>query len=400
MGLTQWLARQAVRRCSVLLVEMPGGWRARVYAERFVLGRGWQLADSPAGADMLVVCGQLPPDLEDSVEAVWEQLPGPRVRISLAPGETEQGVEAAVEAALPHLRDTAAQREDAAGRSLPGGMDPGDMDPGDMDHGDMDHGDMDHGDMDHGDMDHGDMDHGDMDHGDMDHGDMDMAPDGIALAEGADDRDGLEMDELHLRLGPVLRHWPAGLEMTWTLHGDLVTEAEGRWIGSATGESATQGLPSTALLADAVRDVLQLAGWTEGAERAMRVRDLAVGSLAGRGDADLAREAAALVRRVRRSRTLRWSLRGLGRVERGWLDDHQLPSWWAGDANDRLLALLDAVHVSTDAGPGPDVLLERPDAAHLTRLCTGVEVAAARLVVASLAPHLGSLEAMRAGAHA
>ncbi|MER7071927.1 hypothetical protein ABT295_09425, partial [Terrabacter sp. NPDC000476] len=121
MGLTDWLARQAVRRCSVLLVEMPGGWRSRVYAERCVGGRGWHLADSPAGADMLVICGQLPPELEDSVEAVWEQLPGPRVRISLAPDETQQGVVAAVEAALPRLRDMAGQREDAAGRMLPEG---------------------------------------------------------------------------------------------------------------------------------------------------------------------------------------------------------------------------------------------------------------------------------------
>ncbi|WP_343989762.1 hypothetical protein, partial [Terrabacter terrae] len=86
--------------------------------------------------------------------------------------------------------------------------------------------------------------------------------------------------------------------------------------------------------------------------------------------------------------------------ERGWLDERRLPSWWAGDANDRLLALLDAVHASADAAPGPEVLLARPDAAHLARLCTGVEVAGARLVVASLAPHLGALEAMGVGAHA
>ena len=68
------------------------------------------------------------------------------------------------------------------------------------------------------------MDHGDMDHGDMDHGSM--SPDGIPLAEGAEDRDGLEMDAIHLPLGPVLRHWPAGVVLRLTLHGDVVADAE------------------------------------------------------------------------------------------------------------------------------------------------------------------------------
>lgn len=68
-------------------------------------------------------------------------------------------------------------------------------------------------------------DTGDMDHGDMDHGDMEMAPSGIPLAEGAQDRDGLEMDVLHLGLGPVLAHWPAGVRLRCVLSGDVVTEA-------------------------------------------------------------------------------------------------------------------------------------------------------------------------------
>jgi hypothetical protein len=158
------------------------------------------------------------------------------------------------------------------------------------------------------------------------------------------------------------------------------------------------------LLADAVRDLLQLAGWTEEAHRAMRVRDLALGIFRQGSDGGLADEADALVGRIRRSRTLRWSLRGLGRAAPGWLDEHHLPPWWAGDAYDRLLALLAALQESAAttaiAGPRPDVPLRRPDADHVIRLCTGVEVAAARLIIASLALPLGSLDDMRVGAHA
>jgi hypothetical protein len=148
-----------------------------------------------------------------------------------------------------------------------GDMDHGEMDHGEMDHGEMDHGDMDHGDMDHGDMDHGDMDHGDMDHGDMDHGDMEMAPGGIALAEGADDRDGLEMDVLTHPLGPLLDRWPGGLELRLTLHGDVVGDASARRWGSRE-----QDRPFQVAAWDAVATTLSLAGDERGAHAARGIR--------------------------------------------------------------------------------------------------------------------------------
>src|SRR5699024_755889 len=58
------------------------------------------------------------------------------------------------------------------------------------------------------------------------HGGMDMAPGGIPLAQGGDDRHGLEMDVLHLALGPVLPFWPAGLVLRCSLQGDVVVGAE------------------------------------------------------------------------------------------------------------------------------------------------------------------------------
>ncbi len=62
---------------------------------------------------------------------------------------------------------------------------------------------------------------------------MEMAPAGISLAGGAEDRDGLEMDVLHLPLGPVLPHWPAGLVVRCVLHGDVVAEVEVDHVGRA-----------------------------------------------------------------------------------------------------------------------------------------------------------------------
>lgn len=82
MGVT--LARLAASCAHVLLVEVPGQWRLRARTERAVLARGWVLAASPADADVLVVCGTASPRLAEAVEAVWNQLPGPRIRIGLA----------------------------------------------------------------------------------------------------------------------------------------------------------------------------------------------------------------------------------------------------------------------------------------------------------------------------
>ncbi|WP_341241388.1 hypothetical protein, partial [uncultured Nocardioides sp.] len=112
-----------------------------------------------------------------------------------------------------------------------------------------------------------DMDHGDMDHGDMDHGDMEMAPGGIPLAEGDDDRDGLEMDVLVHPLGPLLDHWPGGLELHTRLHGDVVAHVEVQRPASPTH------VPAAVAAWDAVARVLSLVGDDVWAARARMVRD-------------------------------------------------------------------------------------------------------------------------------
>src|SRR5665811_64884 len=106
VGVSEILARYAVQRAHVLVVEVPGCWSLRVALERQVLSRGWQLAESPADADVLVVCGQPGPELGELVDRVWDQLPGPRVRLGLPRIEALDGALDAIQAVWSTPRTT------------------------------------------------------------------------------------------------------------------------------------------------------------------------------------------------------------------------------------------------------------------------------------------------------
>ncbi|ORV42535.1 hypothetical protein AWC01_08245 [Mycobacterium doricum] len=272
-------------------------------------------------------------------------------------------------------------------------MDHGDMDHGDMDHGDMDHGGMDHGGMDHGGMDHGghgEMDHGGMDHGGMDHGDMDMdmAPEGIALAQGTEDRDGLEMDALHLRLGPVLPYWPAGLVLRCSINGDVITEARAWIVGAArhagdrSESSPLDGALGAARECDHIHDVLALVGWPRGAAIARRCRDL----LLADENENAVRLLGKLQRAVRRSVLLRWSLRDVGLLTRQELGRRRLPAALEGDAYTRLLTRSDVMGdlVSDPLMVNPFHVDTRTVTEALPHLVGGLDIATARLTVAGL----------------
>lgn len=353
MGLNTAIARLAARHAHVLLVEIPGEWRLRVEAERVALRLGLRLADSPSDADIMIVCGRVGQQMAQAVDLAWEQLPGPRARVDLVPGED---VRSRISQATTLLADTTHQHRDASHRDeITDLLEKAE----DHDHsGGADDAHTDHGDMDHGDMDHGDMAHGDMDHGDMDHGDMEMAPGGLALAEGGPDRDGLEMDVLHLALGPVLSHWAAGLVVRCSLQGDVIVGAHAELLDTRP-EPRTS--PMRARRLDDVASLLALAGWEDAVARARMVRDALLDD-----DPDAEISLARLDRQIRRSRILRWSLRGLGTS--------------AGlDAYDRLIGTLQRAHGDEEVdlfGPAtPEELAE---------LITGVDLAAARLIVASL----------------
>ncbi|MEF3120393.1 hypothetical protein [Kocuria flava] len=433
MGLNELLARFAVRATTVLVVEVPGHWDARMELEQQLLRRGWRPARTPADADVLAVCGTPGPELAELVDRLWEQLPGPRVRADIT---SSSAVASALDDAAALLLDTDHHRADARERPQRpeisedpdhGGMDHGGhdgMDHGGMDHkgsghGGMEHEEPDHGDMDHGGhggMDHRDPEHEEPDHGDMDHGGhggmdhgghggmdhgghggmdhgghggMDMAPEGIPLAEGGEDRDGLEMDVLHLPLGPVLPFWPAGLVLRCSLQGDVVVDADASVVdggsddeddGAGAGGPSSGPAPAAVVRCDRVVALLALAGADDAAAGARRARDALL-----HGDRGAARDAAErLHRTIRRSRLLRWSLRGVLPLAPSDLEQHGLPRRCLGDAHDRLLVRVERIR--TEAGGAEPVPVE--DAAVpwavLPELVTGLELASVRLAVASL----------------
>ncbi len=330
MGLTSLLVRVGARRPHVLLVPTAGATGVRLAAEAELDRRGWPRAGSPANADLLVVAGRPGPRLGPVVDAVWEQVPEPRARVV---------VERAAETA--DLLDAGAVELAATPRRDPH--------PDPPDHAGLSHG----------------------------RDGMEM-PGGLPMADLGEDRDGLMLDRLHVPLGPILPDWPAGLVVRATLQGDVVQEAEAEFLDAPSndpfwdredGEGPTGHRAAREL--DGLARILGVAGWTHAAARAHRLRD---GLLGGRG---VGAQVADLLRRVRRSRTLRWSLRGInaGTVDvAGWVE-HRAAAVEAALADPR---------ASQPTGAG------RVDSAELARLLVGAELAAVRLIVAAVDPQPAS----------
>jgi len=393
VGLSDVIGRSAARHAHALVVEVPGWWRTRAAVERAVLARGWHLAFSPADADVLLVCGEPGPRLGEAVELVWHQMPGPRVRVDV---RVYDDVGGRLDEAYAGLLDTVHHRHDAHHRPSASDLlaeqaeDEGMRHEG---HEGMSH--EGHEGMDHGGHEgmshegHEGMDHG----GHGGHGDMDMSPGGIPLAEGGEDRDGLEMDVLNVRLGPVLPHWPAGLVLHCSLQGDLIAEARAELVDPIQHQDADSDGPARRL--DNIASLLALAGWDDAAAEARRVRDAALdgGNEAAGAGLD------GLRRRVRRSRLLRWSLRGIRPLREDDVHQHGLPSAVVGDTYDRLIGMLGRAAAgatgersarSVDglvAGRQVGDLAPAYSTDHLAHLVTGLDLATARLVVASLDIH-------------
>lgn len=391
MGVGAMLASLGCRRAHVLLAEAPGHFELRASVERSLFGRGWCPALSPADADILAVCGVPGPEFAKIIDLIWDQMPGPRVRIEI---QDFHSVDSALTRGGAELLDTDRHRRDTAQRGQL--VDPCSVDGlasseayedqahsnPDMDDVDMDHGG--HDDMGHGGHQH--MDHGGHQH--MDHGGMEMALEGIPLAQGADDRDGLEMDVLHVRLGPVLAYWPSGLVLKCSLQGDVVADADA-WVVDADRDAGTPVAPGkraapleAARECDHLTSLLALAGWSSAANQARHVRDLLLDEPAAVSRAQLLLEK--LLRTLRRSWLLRWSLRDLAQFTVADAERYRLPAALAGDTYDRLLAHVDNAlaclslsHRVFRADPA-DVIGALPD------LVRGLELATARLVVASL----------------
>jgi hypothetical protein len=357
-----------------------------------------------------------------AVEDTWQAMPAPRAQAMAArPAE----VAGALGEARVQLGDRDSQRALApvGARRAPLRHSRAGQQPGTSGH---------HGETGHGDPDQMHGDHGDMAGMQMAGMHMHMGAGpvrGLPMAHEGDDRDGLRLDRLHVPLGPVLPDWPAGLVVRLTLQGDVVQQAEPEVLGGGDGSfwdepwrRATAG--EHVAVADAARRraaahldslgrFLSLAGWGAAAMAARRLRD---DLLAGAPPGRLRPDARRFARRVGRSRTLVWLTAGLGELSAGAAAAAGAGGRAAGDVTARYRRwcadLGVAVSALEDASPLRPASLEPPRGpaadgsspsagllAVLPGLLPGAELAAARLIVASLDPDLDELPARTAASH-
>ncbi|OII67287.1 hypothetical protein [Streptomyces sp. CC77] len=423
MDLSAALLRAAAARPHVLLVEMPGGTAARLAAERELRVRDLPAAATPADAAIVLVAGPRVPSLGAAVDRLVRDTPSPRARVHAAvPEEVGPALAAARgrlvgasgRRAAAAYGDDGSSRPRGAGRGrdgghggpVPGGRGPGrggDGSGGSGGQGGREETGDGTGHDGRGSSDGGGRGNGhggdtpDGRSGHAEHHDHGEAPAGRSMAEVGDDRDGLALDRLHVTLGPLLCDWPAGLVVRAVLQGDVIQRADvdvsawrdagpgasfwtEPWRRAAAGEPVTAGEGARRRAAgrlDRLARLLAVAGWPAAAVAARRLRDDLLDGAAGPA---VRRRAERLHRRVGRSRTLYWLTRGTGR----------LPG--AGeDVPDRYRAWLDTVRedVGRLAEPGPlgePAEAPSPAPAVLAELLAGAELAAARLVVAALAP--------------
>ena len=431
MDLTGALLRAGAARPHVLTVTMPGGTAVRLAAEQELRRRGWPTAMTPADADVLLVAGGPAASFAGVLEETWRAMPAPRARAHAA---RPREVAAGLEAARARLSDRSGQQALAAqvadtGRDAPQHGDDGadGHEPVSRDIGDHGH-EMGGGDA--GEM--GGGDHHGHDMGGMGMGGMAM-PAGLPMADRGADRDGLRLDQLHVPLGPVLPDWPAGLVVHLTLQGDVVQHAEAQALGpgvggsfwtepwrcAAAGEPVTTGEAARRRAAadlDSLGRFLAVAGWEDAATVARRLRDDILADAPG---SRLRPAVHRFARRVARSRTLAWLTRGLGVL----LPDDAAAAGvggpalravgdvtaryrrWCAELDDAAAALdegspLGAAGTEPPCGPLDDTRTP-PTAllAALPRLLDGAELAAARLIIASLDPDLDELPARAPASH-
>lgn len=429
MDLRSRLRRMAVRSPVALPAVLPGATQARLGVEAELRRRGWETAQAPAAADLLVVCGSPYPEEDRRLDTLLRTMSQPAARVDVTrPEHAAQ----ALDEGFALLRDKAASRsesplghEDAAAGKHDAHPAKGTAPAGPA-HGPH---------HEHAGPGHPGQDAPGGHSGHEAHTMSTVA--GLPMADRAADRDGLSLDRLNLPLGPVLADWPAGLILRCALQGDIVQEvhvdrvpgpSDGTsfwnepWSRAARGEPVERGAAARRRCAahlDSLGRLLSLAGRPDTAARLRRLRD---DVLAGAPSVHCGERLQALTKRVERSRTLRWGLAGLGRLsaERARQRGVTGPALEAdGDVHDRLLTWSrearravrdfdDGRPLSTGRLIGPRGTVEGtvpPSQALLDvlpELLTGTELGCARLIVASLDPDLDEPVAVPAteGAHA
>ncbi|MFF0687148.1 hypothetical protein ACFYUG_13675 [Streptomyces albogriseolus] len=410
MDLTGLTLRVAAARPHVLLAAVPGGTAVRLAAERLLRARDWPRASTPAQADLLFVAGPDLPELRTPLERLWRDMPAPRARVH---ARTADEVEDALNAGRALLGPPAVRSASAAPPADAGGHREGDHGARERHEGD---------DQTPGHDGHGDH-RGHGGHGGHSGGQTEM-PGGLPMAGQGADRDGLTLDQLHLPLGPFLADWPAGLTVRLVLQGDVVQRVDvdeparpfddaaaeafwvHPWLRAASGEPVPVGEAvrrRAAAHLDSLGRLLAVAGWPAEAVRARRLRD---DLLYGAPRAAVAPRLERFTRRVGGSRTLAWLTRGIGVVTaqkareagvggpaaRAGGDVTSRYRQWLADIRRDLPRLEDPapLDVAVEDSPRGPWSAEHPPSAALIallpRLLEGAELAAARLVVASLDP--------------
>ncbi len=262
-NLARRLAARALARDLTAFVA-PGLEVARAYGLE-PAEAGLRVVPTPRHAAVLLLVGEIPPGLRAATAVVYAQMTRPRAIIALgtdgAPPLPAPDVAAALDQAALVAGVEELRRIIASGAWTPDApvFDAPDVQPKEDDGGGMDHGGMDHGGMDHGGVDHGGMDHGGVDHGGMDHGamsgdtdgggegkgdggegkgdgsgdrggmDMDMGGGGMSMVMMTKDLprspDGLPMEWVEAPVGPLFPGLPGGLDLSFTLDGDVVAAA-------------------------------------------------------------------------------------------------------------------------------------------------------------------------------
>lgn len=296
-----------------MVLSLIAGLAARSAAPVFpVIGRGArdavarlrldpriELVDSPRRAAVLLVAGGLGERLIEATRRVHDQLPHPRATLHWALGADERGQHGK----LPGEPIAAADPVDAiraawaalARGELASEPDLGeDVDPAPW--------------------------RGIGPYGQGGKGMTGGVPYGRPLAGRAPDRDGLELDQLPLRLGPLLPILPPGLELSVLLQGDVVQEATlgpnpYETDGSTTAGPVDAGPVGIAELELArarhhlrwVAEALRLAG-----RPALGLRALALAEAEPERSAS---SVAVLARRIERDLGLRLSNTGVGVID-------------------------------------------------------------------------------------
>ncbi|MEU2551417.1 hypothetical protein ABZ589_06905 [Streptomyces sp. NPDC013313] len=458
MDLTGLALRASAARPHVLLATLPGGTAVRLQAERLARLRDWPLAGTPAEADLLLVVGQDSSRLRAAVNRLWQDMPAPRARVHAdeaddvaaeldvgrtqlsSPAAQHRQFEASAETAPPdddgrprhqessggaHHHEEEAQHSSTRERGEDADGHGGHDDESAEHEGGHGAHEEDGGHGGH----EGPGGHGA--HGGHGGGEMEM-PGGLPMAEQGEDRDGLMLDRLHVPLGPLLADWPAGLTVKLTVQGDVIQEADVEdlptpaagvagpfwvepWLRAAAGDSVRAGDAArrrAAARLDSLARLLSVAGWPAEATAARRLRD---DLLDGAPGAAVASRLDRFARRVGRSRTLAWLTRGIGSVSteeareagvsgpaaRAGGDVTARYRQWLADVRRDVGRLDDSspLRPVVDESPRGDWNSDVPPSAALVallpRLLAGAELAAARLIVASLDPDLDELAASR-----